>query len=122
MGRILLLAGVALALAGCGADEPTRSPHEGLFGTVRISPASPVCRAGSSCSRPARGFRLVFVGSGGQVTATTDRKGRYRIRLHDGLYAVQPARPPKRGLRPSKVTVPPARFARRDFTYDPGIR
>jgi hypothetical protein len=121
IARILVGLGSAFALAGCGSTA-TGGTDGGLFGTVRISPATPVCRTGSTCSRPARGFRLVFVGSGAQVATTTDRNGRYRIRLGRGRYAVRPGRSLKRSLQPARVTVPGGRFAKRDFTYDPGIR
>jgi hypothetical protein len=122
IARILVGLASALALTGCGSSA-TGGTDGGLFGTVRISPATPVCRTGSTCSRPARGFRLVFVRNGRQVTATTDRHGRYRISLDRGRYAVRPVRALKRGrLRPTSVTVPGGRSAKRDFTYDPGIR
>jgi hypothetical protein len=121
IARILVGLGSAFALAGCGSTA-TGGTDGGLFGTVRISPATPVCRTGSTCSRPARGFRLVFVKSGAQVTTTTDRNGRYRIRLGRGRYAVRPGHSLRRGLQPARVTVPGGRFAKRDFTYDPGIR
>jgi hypothetical protein len=120
--RIFVSLASALALASCGSNA-TGGTDGGLFGTVRISPGTPVCRSGSTCSRPARGFRLVFVRNGNQMTVTTDRRGHYRIRLERGRYAVRPSRTLKRGrLRPTSVTVPGGRSARRDFTYDPGIR
>jgi hypothetical protein len=120
--RILVGLATAAALAGCGSSA-TGGTDGGLFGTVRISPATPVCRTGSTCSRPARGFRLVFVRNGREVTATTDRNGRYRISLERGRYTVRPGRALKRGrLRPTSVTVPRGRSAKRDFAYDPGIR
>jgi hypothetical protein len=119
--RIVVSLATAFALAACGSTA-TGGTDGGLFGTVRISPATPVCRAGSTCNRPAREFRLVFVRNGARVTTTTDRNGRYRIRLERGRYAVHPGRTLKRGLKPTWVTVPAGRFAKRDFTYDPGIR
>ena len=121
IARIVVVLGSALALTGCGSSV-AGGTDSGLFGTVRISPATPVCRTGSTCSRPARGFRLVFVGNGAEVTTTTDRNGRYRIGLGHGRYAVRPGRALKRSLQPARVTVPGGRFAKRDFTYDPGIR
>jgi hypothetical protein len=121
IARILVGLASAFVLAGCGSSL-AGGTDGGLVGTVRISPATPVCQTGSTCSRPARGFRLIFVGNGGQVTATTDRKGRYSIRVERGRYAVRPGRAPKRGLQPARVKVPGGRFAKRDFTYDPGIR
>jgi hypothetical protein len=121
IARILVGLGSAFTLVGC-ASSATGGTDGGLFGTVRISPATPVCRTGSTCSRPARGFRLVFVKNGDKATTATDRNGRYRIRLERGRYAVRPGRTLTRSLKPTWVTVPAGRFAKRDFTYDPGIR
>jgi hypothetical protein len=121
IARIVVGLTIAFALTGCGSSV-AGGTDSGLFGTVRISPATPVCRTGSTCSRPARGFRLIFVRNGAQVTTTTDRNGGYRIRLARGRYAVCPGRALKRSLQPARVTVPGGRFAKRDFTYDPGIR
>jgi hypothetical protein len=91
---------------------------------VQIAPASPVCRTGTSCSRAARRFRLVFSRNGRSVTVTTDAHGRYRVTLERGRYLVRAGRNtgPKQGLQPAVVTVPRGRFARRDFIYDSGIR
>ena len=122
---VLGLAVVAIA-ASCGAQSPAHASGSGLFGTVRIAPATPTCRAGSSCSRPARGFRLSFFRNGRKVaTATTDGRGRYRVSLDSGRYAVHAARGAvsrRAGLEPTLTRVPSGRFAKRDFTYDAGIR
>jgi hypothetical protein len=97
-----------------------------VTGLVVISPASPVCAAGTSCTRPAKRVRLVFSRNGKSVVATTDSRGRYRVKLDRGRYSVRAASGhgtgPKQGLQPTKVTVPRGRFAKRDFTYDSGIR
>jgi hypothetical protein len=122
---VLGLAVVAIA-ASCGAQSPAHASGSGLYGTVRVAPATPTCRAGSSCSRPARGFRLTFFRNGRKVaTATTDARGRYRVSLDSGRYAVHAGRgtpPRKAALSPSRAAVPSGRFAKRDFTYDTGIR
>ena len=125
IGRSLALGG-ALALVACGSGPPAAGGSEGLAGTVYVSPATPVCRSGTSCSRPAKRFRLVFSRNGRSVIATTDSRGRYRVKLERGRYSVRPANRsktgPKQGLQPSSVAVPRGRFAERDFTYDTGIR
>lgn len=54
---------------------------------------------------------------------TTDRRGRYRVRLGDGRYVVGPGAGGEVGqLQPASATVRGGRFARRNFTYDSGIR
>lgn len=125
IARSLLAAAALASVAACGAQSPGSTSGSGLFGSVRVSPSSPVCLAGKACSKPAHGFKLVFSGGGRTVTAKTDAQGRYRVRLAGGRYLVLAAgmpQLPKRGLQPGAVTVPDARFARRDFVFDPGIR
>jgi len=124
--RIVLGLTVVAIAAACGAQSPARAGGGGLYGTVRIKPGLPVCRAGTSCARPARGFRLAFFRNGRRVaTATTDSRGHYRVSLDRGRYAVQAGRRAisrKAGLQPTRIAVPSGRFAKRDFTYDIGIR
>jgi hypothetical protein len=125
IARSLLAAAVLASAAACGAQSPSSASGSGLYGSVRVSPSSPVCLAGKACSKPAHGFKLVFSGGGRTVTARTDAHGRYRVRLARGRYLVLAAgmpQLPKRGLQPGAVTVPNGGFARRDFVYDPGIR
>ena len=124
--RALPILIAVVAAAGCGAQSSGRAGASGLAGVVRISPATPVCRRGTSCARPAKRFRLVFSRNGRSVVATTDANGRYRVELERGRYAVRAASGrntgPKQGLQPSTVTVPRGRFVVRDFIYDAGIR
>ncbi len=127
MLRGILVGLIAVATAAaCGSQSSSGTGGSGAFGTVQISPASPVCRAGTPCTRPARRFRLVFSRNGRSVTVTTDAHGRYRAPLERGRYSVRAASGrntgPKQGLQPAAVTVPRGRFARRDFIYDAGIR
>jgi hypothetical protein len=122
--RLTLILAAAFILTSCGSAGTVAAGGSGLYGTVRIAPATPVCKSGSSCSKPAGGFRLVFAGNGRTVTATTDTHGRYRVKLPGGRYAVRGARAtlPKSGLQPKAVTVPDGRLAKRDFVFDSGIR
>jgi hypothetical protein len=125
IARCLLLAATVATVAACGSQRSLSGGGGGLFGSVRISPATPVCLSGTTCSKPASNFKLVFSAGGRTVTATTDAKGRYRVNLGSGSYAVRAGTAstlPKRGLQPRKVTVPQGRFAELDFVYDSGIR
>ena len=126
IARSLIAAAVVATVAACGAQSSGGASDGGLYGTVRISPSMPVCLAGKSCSKPARGFKLVFAANDHTVTATTDARGRYRVRLGGGRYTVHAGKAvgasPKRGLQPRAVTVPSGSFAKRDFVYDSGIR
>lgn len=127
IARSLILAGGIATVAACGAQSSGGAGGGGLYGTVRISPASPVCLVGTSCSRPARRFKLVFSGNGRTVTARTNARGHYRVELASGRYVVRAAgasrnASPKAGLSPRTVSVPGNGFAKRNFVYDPGIR
>lgn len=126
IARALTILVALLAATACGAQSSGAAGASGLAGVVRISPAMPVCRAGTSCARPARRFRLVFSRNGRNTVVVTDAHGRYSVKLERGRYVVRAARGrntgPKQGLQPTTVTVPRGRFAKRDFTYDAGIR
>jgi hypothetical protein len=117
------LGSAALLAAFLAADGSARSAS-GLYGTVREGPTRPVCRVNESCDRPAANLRLRFVRNGMTVAAArTDDRGRYRVALRPGRYAVRSA---SNGLgsiiEPSQVTVPAARYARVNFYRDTGIR
>lgn len=124
--RLALALPLAAAAAGCGSQSAGDTAAGGLYGKVVIRPATPVCRVGADCSRPASGITLVFSRHGRRAASRrTDRRGRYRIQLQAGNYAVRVAGMHRRGsgLRPHKAAAPPGgRFARVTFTYDPGIR
>jgi hypothetical protein len=125
--RLLPILAVAVAAAtACGAASSGAAGASGATGVVMLSPASPVCGAGTSCTKPAKRFRLAFSRNGRTVVVTTDSRGRYRVKLERGRYAVRATNGrgvgPKQGLQPATVTVPRGRFAKRNFTYDSGIR
>ena len=126
VGRALTLLVALIAATACGAQSSGAAGASGLAGVVRISPAMPTCRAGTSCARPARRFRLVFSRNGRDTIVTTDARGRYRVKLERGRYVVRAGRGRntalKERLQPAVVTVPRGRFATRDFTYDSGSR
>ena len=96
----------------------------GLFGTVVISPSTPVCQAGKPCTAPAARVRLTFSRGGAVVkSVVTTSTGHYRVVLAPGIYAVRPASRSKLArLAPTTVTVAQGSARRRDFTIDTGIR
>lgn len=112
---------LASVVTACGSQQPSGGERSGLHGTVVLSPATPVCRSGVPCSQPAEGVTLVFSRLGRTVaTVKTRERGRYRIALAAGRYAVSVE---SRGtLKPAAATVPPGRFRRLDLTFDAGIR
>jgi hypothetical protein len=119
--RLLAPLAAVLALAPAGAATTA----SGLWGVVERGPITPVCMVGKPCSAPARNVTLVFLRSGRAIRrATTDGRGRYRVRLAPALYAVRLARPPRvgRGVEPARARVRAGRFVRVDFSIDTGIR
>jgi hypothetical protein len=122
--RRLMLASAAALVAAFLATEGSAKSTSGLYGTVREGPTQPVCRVNERCDRLAANLRLRFVRNGMTVaSARTDGRGRYRVALRPGRYAV---RLTTQGLgslvEPAHVTVPAARYARVNFYRDTGIR
>ena len=119
--RALVVLAAVIAVSSAGAATSS----SGLRGLVTRGPIVPVCAAGQPCSEPAKNVTLVFSRNGRVVRrATTNEKGRYRIALAPGLYAVRlKARQSiGRGLEPLRARVVPNRFRRVDFSIDTGIR
>jgi hypothetical protein len=98
--------------------------HSGLYGQVRIDPATPVCRIDAPCWKPAPGAVVAFARAGRTVArATADGKGFYRVRLRAGTYAVRVERP-KAMTKPRafNVVVPRGRYRLLNISVDVGIR
>jgi hypothetical protein len=117
-----LVLGLLLAfVAACGnaSGRPTVSKTL-VEGSVVLSPATPVCRAGSPCSKPLPHFNLVFSRSG-KVAARvqTDSRARYRVTVEPGRYAVTTGR--RGALQPQRVRIG-SRRATVNFKFDSGIR
>jgi hypothetical protein len=95
----------------------------GLFGTVTLSPATPVCQAGKPCTAPAAGVKLTFSRGAIDVkSAVTTSTGHYRIVLASGVYTVRVGRSKLSRLAPTTVTVVRGIVRQRNFTLDTGIR
>jgi hypothetical protein len=117
------LAVVVVTLTGAAAVASAASPGSGLYGTVMRGPITPVCRTGVPCDAPAANLILTFEASQVTKTTRTDRRGRYRIALPAGIYAMRTsAKPFGRIPRPAKVHVRSGHFDRIMFTIDTGIR
>jgi hypothetical protein len=122
MRLVVVISSLALVVA-TGAQATTARGT--LVGTVTRGPIAPVCGVEQPCDEPAANVALVF--SRGQELrgrVTTDRDGRYRIRLPVGTYVVRRAvaTAPDRKLDPSSVRVRAGRLTRVDFSIDTGIR
>jgi hypothetical protein len=116
LGLVFAVAFSATAATGTGS---------GIYGVVTRSPITPVCTREEPCSAPAKGVTLVFsVGGRSAARVTTDARGRYRLGLLPGRYAVALAirRRIGGGLQPQRVVVPAGPYARVDFSIDTGIR
>jgi hypothetical protein len=116
---------LATVLAATLAADTGAGPSSGLYGTVIEGPTKPVCRVDEPCDRPAPNLRLRFLRSGRTVaTVRTDKRGRYRIALLPGRYAVRLLPSLRVGgiVEPNRLTVPRGRFALVDFYRDTGIR
>jgi hypothetical protein len=115
-GAVILIASSLFWLAPASAQQ---SPT-GLYGTVTRSPTSPVCAAERPCSAPVAGAILQALRGQTIVAHTkTGRKGRYRLRLSPGRYAIRVV-----GLRGGGKTtsVRAHGWTHLDLTFDTGIR
>lgn len=90
-----------------------------LYGTVTFAPATPVCRAGTSCSRPAIDTQLTFTRRGRSISTRSNGHGRYRLELPTGTWYLDAGI--GRHLTPAHVTVHRGRH-HVDLTIDTGIR
>jgi hypothetical protein len=118
-----VLAALAAIVAVFSAGAATSS--SGLRGLVTRGPIVPVCAAEQPCDEPAKNVTLVFSRDGRVVRrATTNEKGRYRVALAPGVYAVRlkTRQSIGRGLEPTRARVVANRFRRVDFSIDTGIR
>jgi hypothetical protein len=120
-----VLAFVLVGLA-VGAPAAAATQRAGLYGVVMRGPTKPVCVAEKACSEPAGHTRLRFLrGAASAATVVTDGRGRYRVRLSGGLYAVRVVGAPASGIggriTPAKVRVRATR-RHQDFDIDTGIR
>jgi hypothetical protein len=102
------------ALAG-SATTPT-----GLRGHVTIGPLTPVCKAGTPCSGPAKNTAILFQHVFRIYRVTTNSLGNYHIQLGAGTYGVRSSR----GIlvRPAVVTVVGGRMRVVNLSIDTGIR
>jgi hypothetical protein len=88
---------------------------------VLVDPASPLCKPGTPCTRPAAHVLLRFSRKGRLVAHTrTDARGRFRIALRARTYTVSSVGTAL--LEPARVTVAADRYRRVTFRMDTGIR
>jgi hypothetical protein len=90
-----------------------------LYGSVSIGPLTPVCRAGTPCSGPAKHVRLTFTRGAVSRTVATTAAGAYRVTLAPGTWQVRASVGER--LTPASVTVR-AGTHRANFGIDTGIR
>jgi hypothetical protein len=118
--KILLTTVVLVLVAASSAAGGTHS-RSGLRGMALFDPGSPVCKAGTPCTRPAANVLLRFWRNGSVVGHTrTDSSGRYRLALRPRTYGVTSGNGAL--VTPAHVTVATGRFRRVTFKLDTGIR
>jgi hypothetical protein len=105
LGVLLAVTLVAVLTVSASAAGTTATLVRGV---VLRSPITPVCVDGRPCSAPVAGATLVFTRSTGtSASATTNRLGRFSIRLAPGAYGVRLRRAtPLATLYPRAVRVP----------------
>ena len=112
---------VLAALAASGAAGGATA--SGLRGTVTRGPIVPVCKVGEPCDAPAAKVVLVFRRAGRVARTTTDAKGRYRITLAPGIWAISLTRTGLGNMiYPRQARVVAGAFRLVDLSIDTGIR
>ncbi|MFL5766342.1 MAG: carboxypeptidase-like regulatory domain-containing protein [Actinomycetota bacterium] len=113
----------AALLAGCAGSPGPGSGDAGVQGVVRVGPACPVQREGTSCPDRPLATELRFVqGSDVAATVRTGDDGRFRVGLAPGSYTIRSGKAGLPTLRPVQVTVPPHAYTTVTLTFDSGIR
>lgn len=114
---VLVLVLGLLVLVGAGSGGSA----SGLRGTVLIAPGTPICKIGSSCTRPAAHITVRFWRNGRLVAhVRTDNRGKFRMALDPRTYRVTAKMAGT--LKPDHVTVDTGRYRRVTFRIDIGIR
>lgn len=117
--RILVI--VAAGALATLAAKPLGASPSGVQGHVTRGPLTPVCRADTPCSGPAARVKLVFTRGDSTRSVTTDRSGRYVIRLSAGTWSVRIPQA-RFGFRPRTVAVRAGVVRVQNFFIDTGIR
>src|SRR3954447_3959331 len=119
--RHLAALGVAALLAAPAATSATTP--SGLRGTVKRSPATPVCRTDTPCSAPAYVWLVFTRAHATPVRVHTTKEGAYRVLLRPGIYAITTT---LTGIghtpEPKAAHVRIGHVDRLDLTIDTGIR
>jgi type 1 fimbria pilin len=124
--RILVLAGLLVMTAACGAYQfPGASAAQTghVTGTVMVYPCAPVEQQGQPCKYAfGAGLQIVFT-NGSTVTSTTvDPNGKYSIDLAAGTWNVSFKGIARIISGPATVTVPAGGSVVADYQVDSGIR
>ena len=117
MRAAIVTALLALSLPALAGSATTTT---GLRGHVTIGPLTPVCKAGTPCSGPAKNTAILFQHVFRIYRVTTDSLGNYRVQLGAGTYGVRSTR----GIlvRPAVVTVANGGMRIVNLSIDTGIR
>jgi len=116
---------VFTALAAVGALQAAEAaPSTIVRGVVLRGPVAPVCVEIRPCSAPVPSGTIVFTRGGREVArTTTNRLGRFSVRLAAGAYGVRILRQgPLARISPRAVRVPPAGSVWLRLDVDTGIR
>jgi hypothetical protein len=130
MNRVVAVVAACLLLSvppACGPDDGgDASSRSGIRGVVLAGPMCPVVSESSPCpDEPVDGARIeILRGERVVGTATSDRGGRFEVRLEPGTYEARAVPTSDLGLsaKPVSVVVRQGRFTEVDLPIDTGIR
>ena len=124
--RQLLIAGLLLVTAACGAYSfPAGNPPQtgSVHGTVRVYPCAPVEQEGQVCNGLRGTGMTIQFNNGSQTSSTTiDSTGSYSITLPAGTWKVTFQGIARIVEGPNPLTVPAGGSVEADYQVDSGIR
>jgi hypothetical protein len=127
--RLLILVAVILvanvlvvSTSSAGGAGGAGGAVTGLRGSVVRGPTMPVCHEGTPCTAPAADVMLAFRRDGHIVRTRTDTRGRYRVLLTPGAWALSLPHGGIERLTPQRVLVVVGRVRVVDLEIDTGIR
>ena len=124
--KLLLIAGLLLVTAGCGAYSfPTGTTTQtgNVHGTVRVYPCAPVEQQGQVCNGlPGTGLAILFTKGSQTNTAMVGPSGTYSLDLPAGTWKVSIKGIARIINGPNPVIVAAGASIEADYQVDSGIR
>jgi hypothetical protein len=128
MKTLFPLALIAVVALACGGErEPAAPVDSGIRGFVVLGPSCPVVQVNEPCPDEPFEAKIHVLDPGSSdvvATASSDKDGRFVVRLAPGRYVLEGVSPGEAFpfAKPVDVTVRPHAFTNATVAFDTGIR